>query len=634
MPKYYALHEYYPLIPILLRSFNVIVFTLLSFLSFREYRERRIRWGGNAYRAFVVTYAVLYLDLLANEWARLNRGHAVPLLNAIDAITTMLIPPLLFHIFYKNERSHLSAPRVWLICLSVTYALALMGAVGGAASCMGAFRSPLSPNAAFLPVVILSIVGGIGTLCASHRPIKDPLKCNQRRWMLLFVCVWGCVVVFWRGWNGPWLNLVKDVCPIGFVFLVTYYVERYTFFDVLIKKAAFIFSSLLLLTMYMVFVTPWMWSLPLRGWIGSLIWGFSVWPIVLLAPWVQRKLSNWLDRLWLGRRFSAAEAGQYLLSGLRSVNSESELIQGTKQLLHDVFQSEAELLLDLIISTTSEGENGSMQAPILLQGEQAGLIRIQPRPHNPRFLSEDIALLSSFAETFSFSLENLRLREQRALQEKREQSLLLATNRSELRALRAQINPHFIFNALNTIAGLIPQQPDRAEQTIEQLAEMFRYTLRRSKHEWVRLNEELEAVRTYLAIERTRFSDRLEFSILVDGKAGDVRIPAMIVQTLVENAVKHGISAIRTPGKIEVDARVSGALLGIEVRDNGPGFDESGMHAFQRQADGYGLCNVRERLQGYFGDAASLSIKRDASLEMTVVGVEMPRMFQSIEEVP
>jgi len=138
-----------------------------------------------------------------------------------------------------------------------------------------------------------------------------------------------------------------------------------------------------------------------------------------------------------------------------------------------------------------------MQAPIGHHGRQIGLISILPRVRGPRFLSEDVALLSSLAETYSFLLDNLRLREERAQREGRERNLLLEAQRSELRALRAQINPHFMFNALNTIAGLIPRRPDRAERTIEQLAEVFRYTLRRSEREWVPLDEELEAVRAY-----------------------------------------------------------------------------------------------------------------------------------------
>jgi signal transduction histidine kinase len=425
-----------------------------------------------------------------------------------------------------------------------------------------------------------------------------------------------------------------DACPLAFVFMVTYHVERDTFFDVLIKKATFFYSSLFLLTLYMVFVTPWMWSLPLRGWIGSLIWGISVWPIVLLAPWGQRKLSAWLDRLWLGRRFPSGQASNCFLTGLQNANSESELIQRATELLREIFQSESNVLLDASNALLEKEAGGFMQAPIRLHGERAGIIRIQPRAHNSRFLSEDIDLLASLAETFSFLLENLRLREQHIQQEKREQELLLETNRAELRALRAQVNPHFMFNALNTIAGLIPRRPERAEETIEQLAEVFRYTLRRSEREWVRLHEELEAVRAYLAIEQTRFSDRLQFSVVTDEEAEGARIPAMILQTLVENAVKHGVGAIRAPGKIEVNATVLEERLVIEVRDNGPGFEESAMRSFQSPGGGHGLRNIRERLRGYFGDAALLGVERDDPLGITVVYVEMPRTAQAVEEVP
>ena len=277
---------------------------------------------------------------------------------------------------------------------------------------------------------------------------------------------------------------------------------------------------------------------------------------------------------------------------------------------------------------------GCMQAAIIPHGEQIGLISIQPRVHGPRFLSEDVTLLSSLAETYSFLLDNLRLREERAQRNRREQDLLLEAERSELRALRAQVNPHFMFNALNTIAGLIPRRPDRAERTIEQLAEVFRYTLRRSEREWVPLDEELEAVRAYLDIERTRFGDRLEFSIRAGDEAEEVRIPAMIVQTLVENAVKHGVGAIRVPGRIEVNVEVVQDRLRIEVRDNGPGFEESALRVFHQSGEGHGLRNIRERLRGYFGDAARLGISRDGTPGMTVVSVEMPRTTQPVEVAP
>jgi len=638
VPHYYPLHVYYTLIPILVRGFCAIAFLFLSFYCLSERRMRKTRWGGNAYAAFVVTYAILYLDILAEEWAGFNLGRTVPFLDIVAAVTSLLIPPLLFHIFYNNERDYLPLRRIWLTCLGITYALSLTGLIVAAATIMGALHIAVSRTLQYIlimPPVILAIVGSLAVLCTTRRPYQNLRDRNQRRGILLLVIVWGCIAVLCMPWgNESWIEPFRDACPLAFVFMVTYHVERYTFFDVLIKKATFFYSSLLLLTLYMVFVTPWMWSLPLRGWIGSLIWGLSVWPIVLLAPWGQRKLSAWLDHIWLGRRFLPWQASNHFLTGLQSANSESELVHRAMELLSEIFQSEAEVLLDASAALFEEEACESMQAPIRLHGEEIGLIRILPRPHGPRFLSEDLALLTSLAETLSFLIENLRLREERIRQETRERELLLEANRSELRALRAQVNPHFMFNALNTIAGLIPRRPERAEQTIEQLAEVFRYTLRRSEREWVSLNEELEAVRAYLEIERTRFGDRLQFSILAGEGAGNVGIPAMIVQTLVENAVKHGVGAIRTPGSIDVNVTVAGTRLLIEVRDNGPGFEESAMRAFHRAESGHGLRNICERLRRYFGDAACLRIGRDNAMGMTLVSVEMPRTSQAVGVTP
>jgi two-component sensor histidine kinase len=631
------MYAYYPLIPIVVRSFCAIAFLFLSFYYLREGRTRKAQWGGYAYVAFVVNYAILYLDMLAEEWAGFNLGHRVPLLDVVDGVTSMLIPALVFHVFYQAEREYLPLRRMWQALLAIIYAMCFTGLLIAAAMCTGAVYIHVSwklANLVFAPPASLAIVGGIALICTSRRHQKGPAERSQRRWILLMTGVWGCAVMLWRLWGQEsWIVPIKDACPLAFVFVVTYFVERYTFFDVLIKKAAFIFTSLFLLTMYMAFVTPWMWSLPLRGWIGTLIWGISVWPIVLLAPWGQRKLSAWIDRGWLGRRFLPGQASNYLLSELQGANSESKLVDRATQVLDEIFHSKAEVMLDASAVLLEDKFGESMQALIQIHGERVGVIRIHPRAHNPRFLSEDIGLFASLAETFSFLLDNLRLRERHLRQKKREQELLLETNRSELRALRAQVNPHFMFNALNTIAGLIPKRPERAEETIEQLAEVFRYTLSRSEREWVRLHEELEAVRAYLAIEQTRFGDRLQFSVITGEGAESVRIPAMIVQTLAENAVKHGVGAIRTTGRIDISVTVSTERLLIKVSDNGPGFEESAMRSFN-SGGGHGLRNIRDRLRGYFGEAASLSIGRDSTLGITVVNVEMPRTAQAVEVTP
>src|SRR5207247_6147621 len=129
-------------------------------------------------------------------------------------------------------------------------------------------------------------------------------------------------------------------------------------------------------------------------------------------------------------------------------------------------------------------------------------------------------------------LDNLRLQERRLQQEQLARELSLNASRSELKALRAQINPHFLFNALNAIAGLIHQNPANADRTIEQLAEVFRYALRGSDSEWAVLGDELDFVRAYLDVERARFGERLRAEVHIADGASGALVPTMVVQTL------------------------------------------------------------------------------------------------------
>jgi len=164
------------------------------------------------------------------------------------------------------------------------------------------------------------------------------------------------------------------------------------------------------------------------------------------------------------------------------------------------------------------------------------------------------------------------------------------------------MNPHFLFNALNAIAGLIVEQPRLADETIEQLALVLRYTLRQSENEWVRLDEEIEFVTAYLRVEQARFGDRLRVEFGVDGAAASVPVPAMTIQPLVENAIKHGVSAIEGSGMVGVKVALAGELLCVEVSDNGPGFPPG----FSIGNNGHGLRNVADRIAGYYGSCAQL----------------------------
>jgi LytS/YehU family sensor histidine kinase len=243
-------------------------------------------------------------------------------------------------------------------------------------------------------------------------------------------------------------------------------------------------------------------------------------------------------------------------------------------------------------------------------GLSAEFISLAPRPDGIPFLSDDRRLLQLLAGALAVVLENVRFRVERRRQEEREQQLRWLASRAELKALRAQINPHFLFNSLSVIAGLVHYQPEKADEAIEQLAQVFRYTLRKSEHEWAPLCEEIDFVTAYLRIEQARFGDRLQVAFEVDPAAAHLAIPAMSIQPLVENAIKHGVAAVEGPGAVGLRAALDDGHLRLEVSDSGPGFPPG--FSLENGGEGHGLRNVMERLRGYYGDAARLSWENQA----------------------
>lgn len=176
---------------------------------------------------------------------------------------------------------------------------------------------------------------------------------------------------------------------------------------------------------------------------------------------------------------------------------------------------------------------------------------------------------------------------------------------SELRALQAQVNPHFFFNSLNSIRALVYEEPDSASQMIDQLASLMRYALQSGQSDTVPLHKELSAVEAYLAIEKIRFEERLRASIEVEPGLEDVRIPPMSLQTLVENAVKYGVEMSTTGSDIRITARRAGGNAVIEIANAG---------AIRAIGDStkVGLTNTRKRLALSMGEEASLQLSESS----------------------
>jgi sensor histidine kinase YesM len=188
---------------------------------------------------------------------------------------------------------------------------------------------------------------------------------------------------------------------------------------------------------------------------------------------------------------------------------------------------------------------------------------------------------------------------------------------AQLASLESRVQPHFLFNTLNSIASLIPNDPRGAEQMTAQLGSLLRSSLEGNGRPLVPLEQELGTVRDYLAIERVRFGDRLHAVLEVDEQAAGALVPRFSLQTLVENAMKYAVAPRRNGGRVSVRAAGRDGRVRIEVEDDGPGFEAEALPA------NHGLALLRQRLALTYGDRATLSFQ--SAPGRTVVSIEIPK---------
>ncbi len=202
------------------------------------------------------------------------------------------------------------------------------------------------------------------------------------------------------------------------------------------------------------------------------------------------------------------------------------------------------------------------------------------------------------------SAQKLRWRERQAAE------LLALTREQELAILKAQLNPHFLFNTLNGISAMVSRDPEEARRMIARLAELLRYATDSSEQPLVPLREEVAFTQAYVQLEQKRLAERLSVELDIDSEALDAPIPPMILQALVENAIKHGIAPAPEGGKLLVQIRAAKELLRIVVRDTGIGVN--GRSLEELKALGTGLKNSDERLLHLFGEEAQLRLQTPA----------------------
>jgi two-component system LytT family sensor kinase len=252
---------------------------------------------------------------------------------------------------------------------------------------------------------------------------------------------------------------------------------------------------------------------------------------------------------------------------------------------------------------------GGVLAPLVVQGKRIGtLVALFPRawrlaPGETRTVGEAASLVSAQLQLAEFEAQSERLA------------------RAELRALRAQISPHFVYNALAAIAGYIHTNPEEARELLTEFAEFTRYAFR-GRSPYVTLADELEYVEKYLRLERARFGRRLEVRLQLPPEVLQAVLPMLSVQPLVENAVRHGVER-RGQGTVEIVGRDLGADVELRISDNGVGMDpQRGAQLLAGNGGGVGLMNVQARLQATFGPEYGLEIDsapgRGTTVTMTV----------------
>ncbi|WP_234735286.1 sensor histidine kinase [Tellurirhabdus bombi] len=204
------------------------------------------------------------------------------------------------------------------------------------------------------------------------------------------------------------------------------------------------------------------------------------------------------------------------------------------------------------------------------------------------------------------------------------ETILLKTSirETEAKVLRSQLNPHFVFNALNSIRALVLENPSKAQQGITQLSNILRNSLLADRRKTVELREEIKTVEDYLELEKVRYEDRLNARLKVDPKTHYLQVPPMMLQTLVENAIKHGVQKAIGGGFVELTSWLEDNLLHIRIRNTGALGDTEA-------SNGFGLKNTSQRLELLYGPEASFRIRQETP-DVVCADVVMPMQSDSI----
>lgn len=593
----------------LLHCTGVAIFSILLYLFFLDWR--RSRRNRSRMSAYAAALALLWNigDLVVLD-PGLQENVAVHVLHVISFSALTFLSAVLLHIWLEHRYSYL-----WRIGY-------LIAASGTGFHLWTHFESSNSPHRTALIIV----TAGFGALTI----ISIMLNLWRRppeRWTAVRFAVAMCVLLFsiaFVYFDTKAGHFHHAGIPLSlFILLVDY---RFLLLDAFLRFA--IRSTLASAVVLLGFILDLRLDVIARV-AGNQFAAALAFICVCAVLIAFTKLSSLIEQICtrlLFRRPGIEPVLAALRNSLTAEYTEGQYLNRARQLIEDFFACQFSHIQDHLQTADLESfpgpvallEKGRAQIvisnawaeatlPLRFSRGDARLLLLGPRRGGRRYLSHDIALLAQFGKIIEVQVERRRHLEMQAL-----------ASKAELRALQAQINPHFLFNSLNTLYGTISRDNSGARRLVLNLADVFRYFLR-SDRTFITLEEELKIVKAYLEIESLRLGPKLATTIQVDDELLKAEIPVLSIQPLVENAVKHGVAPRSAKGFVGLKVWSENNRLKVQVHNTGEKFNANSRNG---DRDGVGLANVRRRLTLCFGFDSEFHIS--SSDGHTVVGFQMP----------
>jgi two-component system, LytTR family, sensor kinase len=396
-----------------------------------------------------------------------------------------------------------------------------------------------------------------------------------------------------RHWTIPWAILIA----------VSLAQAHYA--DLVLKRSLWLLVSVTLATV----IGMWIFAAPGLPQLAATL---GIAAVILAAPLLIRALEALVDKTIL-RRPDYAQAAKALELAFSRMDRAEKLVDAALESLRTTLRVDARWIDDAADAAPTR------LAAVIVRRPNQPTHRLEiTASHQARTLMQsELAFLHTVGTQLEHRLDALHFeQEQRALHLREERLRRLLTE-AELKALRTQVDPHFLFNTLNTIADLIGSNPQQAERMTERLAECFRYALAKHSRDLSTLDEELDFARQYLEIEQVRFGERLRVQLSRGDALGSEAVPSLLLQPLLENAIRHGLAPVREGGCVSVKASRDGERLRLSIEDDGVGMRAG-------SSPGVGLRNVQERLRTLYAQAAEFLIGERAGGRGTLVTIVIP----------